>query len=225
MSRVNRRRLAVVFAILSSAFLMGCGKSNSGNTNVGVVPGGLYPGGPGYASGSCIPIGTPGYGGYAQAAGGSVQVPFTITGFSYYNRKVLAGAIPYQALQYGQVSLGGLVGSPYPNYGYQSVNLTGSGPDGLISMTVTPSAYTGVAPFPNSPSGNANAVGTYTISGQTVQDILDNVARGAIPLSNRGSVCVSNLAFSLNVTTYGQLYNGDVYIYLNGDPHGYVASF
>jgi hypothetical protein len=224
MSYAVYKRIATLLALLSVPILTGCGSSDPTNRGpVGSTPGGIA--GPG----ACIPI--------------TNQIPFTATNVQYVPRKIVVNL--------GQAVVGGPVGIGGP---YQGTNLTGS--IIALSMTPTqpvaqvPAGY----PIPSYPMIGygtidmrtpqmVNASGFVQISPIELQNIMAQAQLGSTPvysnpgypypmqptlpaLPNPQQICVSGIAFSLNIALYStKLHIGDVALYLNNTQTPHLVAF
>jgi hypothetical protein len=228
MSRARLRRIATALAILGAAvFTSGCG---SNNNPVPIVPGNPYTGFGGQGGvgpGGCIPI----------VPGQSIPITFQGIRNSYYS--VMGGKLPpipefgrYGFQQYGYVANGG-VGAPMVQGG---MPYAGSSAWGTIQMMLPPYL------------GSVSGTGYIQVSPAAAMDIQAAVYSGVINLNGNGfygnqwnpwsvpgmmqpmyaqnTLCVSEVSVDLTKSdTYGRLYGGAVYLYLNGTPHGYALEF
>lgn len=227
MNRVQSRRIAHALAIVSISFLAGCGSNNNNVAPpappVAPVPGAVAPGG-------CLPL--------------TAQIPFTATNIQFDSFVIIGGQIPPpygtgQAI--GTIALGGAVTAG----AYQ-----GTGPDGTLSMTITPLApavapgtypYPPYGTFPGSTGALANGTGVVTIAAATQQDIIFQTtgmlggnpynplpgvypypyAPGTAPVTpTAATTCVSGIAIQGGHKDY-YIYGTSVFLYLNNTQHGY----
>lgn len=224
MKSAKPRSWATVIALASIPFLAGCG-SNKNSSNAPVPLPAPLPG----VGGGCVPI--------------SSQIPFTGTGIFFDGDVIRGGAIPYGVATGQMVIGGGITGGPYQR----------TGVDGTISMNIIPNSVPAAAPgaYPVYPpvgipggAGNANANGYLQISSVTQQDIYYQCQQGGYCAGYTGTypgtyppgtlpmpttptaiqMCVSGIAIEA-FQSKNQIYNGNVYLYLNNTQHGYKLFF
>jgi hypothetical protein len=233
-TRVRQAARLWVAALPLALAACGAAEPTQTNTRVGGTSGsvGSLP------TASCVPM--------------TQQIPFTASNAYVASRKIYAGTIPSTG-SVGTVMVGGAVGGggTYQGVGLDnsviSMNLTPTS-----GQTTTGSAYTGYTDWLAYQS-YATATGFLQIGTMLQQQAALLVQLGQIPITgltsgaigytstwttpsatmpgqtvsiNPSQLCVSNLAFTLNIHPYyNTLYIGDVYVYLNNTQHGFTIEF
>jgi hypothetical protein len=146
----------------------------------------------------------------------SQTIPFYGSGLSIdYYGDLLGGTIP-SYLSYGTMTVGSSTSAGGTTYSSSSSNY-GSG---TLSISVSGSSSSYYYS-----SGTATASGTLSISSSYQQVIQSFVTSSGLGSSTYGtSACVSGIAITGRLYSTG-VFSGNVYLYLNGTPHGYVLGF
>jgi hypothetical protein len=187
------------YARLIGGFLPYSGGQPIGQVMVGgygMAGGGAYPGG---------------YGGYTYASQNGSDGYITMTlSTGMYGMGYGQMQIPYQGYPYQNAA-------PYPNAGgFNQIPWNGS------------SGYVPGSWNPNTMS----AMGSLQLSQLVIQDIMLQSQMGMFGYGGMGGMgygmgpCVSGISFQLSKWDQtGMIYNGNVYLYLNGTQNGYVLYF